>query len=218
MAIAKPSMNTMLRAVAREYPHITPGVRDSMAIPSFLHRSPLVRWLVWRRYQVISDLCRFRNDESVLEFGCGPGFFLPELSGRGCRITALDLYPEYAKDLCSLLSIRAEFPKNLESIPDSSIDTVIAAQVLEHLEKPGEYYRQFRRVLSPGGRLIISLPTENPAYRAGRLLAGFRGKGDYHVSSAAAIIEKASKHGFTVRKKVAIPNRLLPLYLVYELK
>ncbi len=218
MGITKPSSEAMREATAGEHPGITPVIRDSMAIPSFLHPSPLVRKLVWRRYEVISHICAFRPGETVLEFGCGPGFFLPELSARGCRIIALDLYPQYAKDLCRILGIDASFPEKLSDLGDGSVDTVVAAQVMEHIDEPEGYYRGFRRVLAPGGRLVMSLPTENLLYRAGKAAAGFGRKGGYHVSNIGPLVELAGKCGFNVIKAVSIPFKLFPLYRVFELR
>jgi len=217
VGILKPSIETMRTVTSKGYPGITQKIRDSMAIPSFLHANPLVRWLVWRRYEVISRMCGFRKGESVLEFGCGPGFFLPELSAKGCRIMALDIYPQYARDLCDTLGIQAVFPENTSAIPDCTVNTIIAAQVMEHIENPAEYYAEFRRILAPEGRLLMSLPTESIIYKAGRLAAGFSGKGDYHVTGLDSILELAELSGFARTEEVTIPSPCFALYRVFEL-
>lgn len=40
--------------------------------------------------------------------------------------------------------------------PDDSFDAVLSTQVLEHVVDPGLYLRECRRVLRPGGRLLLS--------------------------------------------------------------
>jgi len=217
VSIQKPSIDIMHEVTSKRYPEITPDVRDSMAIPSFLHGNPLVRRLVWRRYEVISDLCGLGENDTVLEFGCGPGFFFPELAARGCRILGLDIYPQYARDLCEKLDIHAGFPESTAEIPNSTVNTVIAAQVMEHIENPAEYYAEFSRILAPEGRLLISLPTENIVYKAGRVAAGFRGKGDYHVTGLKTILALAEESGFSRTTQVTIPSPCFPLYRVYKL-
>jgi SAM-dependent methyltransferase len=39
---------------------------------------------------------------------------------------------------------------------DGSVDAVLSTQVLEHVRDPGSYLRECRRVLRPGGRLLLS--------------------------------------------------------------
>lgn len=42
--------------------------------------------------------------------------------------------------------------------PDGSFDEIFASHVLEHLDRPFNVMREFHRLLSPGGRLIIKVP------------------------------------------------------------
>jgi SAM-dependent methyltransferase len=41
-------------------------------------------------------------------------------------------------------------------VPDESFDAVLSTQVLEHVQDPRVYLRECRRVLRPGGRLLLS--------------------------------------------------------------
>lgn len=45
--------------------------------------------------------------------------------------------------------------------PDGRFDSVIAGDVIEHLENPSQFLRESNRVLKDGGRLIISTPQAN---------------------------------------------------------
>lgn len=57
------------------------------------------------------------------------------------------------------------------SLPDASVDRVIAAHVLEHLYRPHEVLREWHRVLRPGGVMSIVLPCDpGLLWRFGRLL------------------------------------------------
>jgi SAM-dependent methyltransferase len=43
-------------------------------------------------------------------------------------------------------------------IPDSTFDTVLSTQVLEHVAEPAGVLRELHRVLRPGGRVFVTLP------------------------------------------------------------
>lgn len=47
---------------------------------------------------------------------------------------------------------------DMPQVPSHHYDTVVCHQVLEHLPDPGRALAEFRRVLVPGGRLIVSAP------------------------------------------------------------
>jgi 2-polyprenyl-3-methyl-5-hydroxy-6-metoxy-1,4-benzoquinol methylase len=43
-------------------------------------------------------------------------------------------------------------------LPGASVDTVISCETIEHLPDPVQALREFRRVLRPGGRVILTTP------------------------------------------------------------
>jgi SAM-dependent methyltransferase len=47
-------------------------------------------------------------------------------------------------------------------LDDESADTVLLTEVLEHLERPGEALAECRRLLRPGGHLILTTPLSWP--------------------------------------------------------
>lgn len=46
----------------------------------------------------------------------------------------------------------------MDQIDDSSFDTILSTQLLEHVSNPWLAMREFSRVLRPGGTLILSAP------------------------------------------------------------
>jgi SAM-dependent methyltransferase len=55
--------------------------------------------------------------------------------------------------------IEGELPGALVSVPDESLDVVLAVSVLEHLWQPAEALGHFRRVLAPGGTCLVNVPS-----------------------------------------------------------
>lgn len=56
---------------------------------------------------------------------------------------------------------------------DQPFDIVIATEVLEHLKNPEAMISQIKRLLKPGGVVLISLPNENTLYHRLLSLLGF---------------------------------------------
>jgi 2-polyprenyl-3-methyl-5-hydroxy-6-metoxy-1,4-benzoquinol methylase len=216
--IHKISIQKLNTILSKDIPHISNNDKDEMAIPSYLHRNRLIRWLMWRRYETISYLSGFSKDMTVLEFGCGIGVFLPELDGKCNRVYAIDIFPEFARRLNEELHLNVCFIDNLSEIPKDSLDIIIAADVLEHVndnELVG-YLNIFSEKLKRSGRLIISGPTENIVYKIGRVLAGFADKGDYHHTNVNNLINVIGKY-FDLRRTIYLPFKCPPfLFKVCE--
>jgi len=101
----------------------------------------------------------------VLDFGCGPGGYLPSLSkmvGAKGRIYALDINP-LAIEMVKKLVARKKL-KNVETIlsggdiglPDASIDVVLFYDVYHGLSQPNKILAELNRVLKPGGVLSFN--------------------------------------------------------------
>ena len=44
--------------------------------------------------------------------------------------------------------------------PDASFDAIISTEVIEHLENPRAVFREFSRLLRPGGHLLLTTPNQ----------------------------------------------------------
>jgi 2-polyprenyl-3-methyl-5-hydroxy-6-metoxy-1,4-benzoquinol methylase len=64
---------------------------------------------------------------------------------------------------------------------------VIALDVLEHVKDLPRTLSELLALLTPGGQLIVSGPTENILYRIGRKVAGPEYSGTYHERGIAEI-------------------------------
>ena len=206
----RPTPKRIRALVARANVDISAADRDEMAIPSYLHDNSLIRWLMWRRYEVIAELANFSGSQHALEFGCGLGLFLPTLAGHCREVSAVELFPAYAQELCRQMNLKVGFLDAITQLPEQSLDLIVAADVLEHVEPLEDFLRQFHARLKPGGRLVVSGPTENLAYKLGRVLAGFAGKGGYHHTNILRINAALQNTGFDLVENRRLPFSCLP--------
>lgn len=208
--IERTSIAEIKSATAIAIDNISEHERDEMAIPSYLHSNPLIRWLMWRRYESIAEMLKPSMEKQVLEFGCGVGLFLPHLCKHYKRAFAIDLFPHYAQGLAAQKNIEPAFVQSCEEIADNSLDAIVAADVLEHIEELDQYLDIFKRKLKSGGQFLVSGPTENIVYRLGRIVAGFGGKGDYHHTNIDKLIEVIEKSDFSCEQIECLPFAVGP--------
>jgi len=216
--IKKLSTQTLRKIISTDIEHVSESNKNEMAIPSYLHKNFMIRWLMWKRYEHIAIMSAFSKDLTVLEFGCGIGVFLPELSEKCGKVFAIDLFPEYAMLLDEELNLNIDFRKDLSEIPANSLDIIIAADVLEHFDNDElvECLGLFSDRLKPNGRLILSGPTENIVYKVGRIIAGFSNKGEFHHTNVDNLIDVIGNF-FHLNRTRYLPFRLPPfLFKVCE--
>ena len=97
----------------------------------------------------------------ILDVGCGAGPLLEALRDRGAIVTGIDK----SAGMLDLARRRLGDDANLQlaelgrplPFPDDTFDDVTASLVLHYLEDWGPALAELRRVLKPGGRLIVSV-------------------------------------------------------------
>ena len=116
-----------------------------------------LRWA--RRVKMLS--AHLEPGMSVLELGCGTGYFTRELARTGADIVAIDVSPELleiARSNCSEPNVRYEIQNAYRlSYPDAVFDSVVGSSVLHHLEIDPAL-REIYRVLKPGGKIFFTEP------------------------------------------------------------
>jgi len=123
------------------------------------------------RYRFAAAFC---GGADVLDAGCGTGYGTAQLQGAR-SITAFDIAADavaYARQNFSRPDVRF-LRAACETIPfaNASFDLMVAYELIEHLERWPELIAEARRVLRPGGVLLISTPNRK-YYAEARAEAG----------------------------------------------
>ncbi|NTV14439.1 MAG: methyltransferase domain-containing protein [Desulfobulbaceae bacterium] len=90
------------------------------------------------------------SGQTLIEVGCGKGFFLEHLYAQGFRITGLD--PSYDGD--SPHVIKEYFTPEI----GLSVDGIILRHVLEHVTHPIEFLQHIRDANGSVGKIYIEVP------------------------------------------------------------
>jgi SAM-dependent methyltransferase len=116
-----------------------------------------LRWQ--RRAQMLG--AHLRPEMSILEVGCGAGYFTGELARSGAEIVAIDVSPELleiARANCSAPNVQYQIQNACAlSYSQDAFDSVVGSSVLHHLEIK-EALRDIYRVLKPGGTIYFTEP------------------------------------------------------------
>ena len=104
----------------------------------------------------------------VLDFGCGPGFFLAKLAAGGIRCEGIDFSAQSVEEarvrlaglpLCTGVRLAETLPTDL---PQGGFDLVVGLESVEHIlpEEMAPTFAEIRRLLKPEGRLLLTTPNE----------------------------------------------------------
>ena len=108
------------------------------------------------RAEVIS---RFTEKGKILDIGCGRGLFLDEMRGRGWDTYGTEISETAAKYAREVLGPNISIGElDQHRFPDSHFNAVSIYNVLEHVSHPADIMLEIRRILKPGGILVVALP------------------------------------------------------------
>jgi len=163
---------------------------------------------------------------AVLDIPCGEGAFLErlrdmQLDGQGADIVNRLALPG---SRFTAADMNAPLP-----FADGAFDAVVCIDGIEHLERPFDFVRECRRIVRPGGVLIVSTPNISALRSRWRwLLTGFHNKGKvplnerdpnpwHHVNllSFPALRYMLHRHDFRITTVAA--NRVKPISWFYLL-
>jgi SAM-dependent methyltransferase len=100
-----------------------------------------------------------RSSGRLLEVGCGTGVNLAEHRGRGWDVAGIEPSEAAASRAREAgLDVTVGTDEAVDRLDEASVDELHALMVVEHVPDPIATLRRFRRVVRPGGRVVLSVP------------------------------------------------------------
>jgi SAM-dependent methyltransferase len=167
-------------------------------------------WFVARRNILLEILNRYIGESAtgerrILDVGCGTGTMLTYLARFG-NAEGVDIDAE-AIEYCHARGLKKVIQSTADTLPfaDGSFDLVTALDVIEHIDDDLGVLREIKRVLRPGGRLLLTVP----AYR---FLWGRQDEINLHKRRyiAPEMRQRLQDSGFVVQKLTYMNSLLFP--------
>ena len=138
--------------------------------------------------ELVEKLAINPNDV-VVDFGCGPGYYIIELAKKAKRVVAVDLSLEMLKKAQNKAAkVGVKNIQFLQSnganiqLEDSSVDMILLVTVYHEVGESEAVLKEFGRILKPEGKLIIvevtkkgifpGAPVQNPEALKAEIEAG----------------------------------------------
>lgn len=148
---------------------------------------------LYRRYLLYPIISRYLRGRT-LDVGCGIGDMLrfrPNTIGA-------DVNP-HAVAYCRNQGLDARLMED-GSLPfaDGDFDCAVLDNVLEHIDQPREILREIKRVMRPGGTLVVGVPGER----------GYRSDPDHRVYyDEPLLVATMQQEGFAQQRLLHMPMR-----------
>ena len=146
------------------------GALDDQGVPAYISGFYWSRQIFWKRIKLSVQSILESPGGQCIDFGCGTGVLLPVLTRLFNTVYAIDISPDITREFISFWNhcekkppVNVHLFEKLENIGASqgSIDLIIALDSLEHVDNTEDILLQMKYFLKPGGRILISGPTEN---------------------------------------------------------
>jgi SAM-dependent methyltransferase len=123
--------------------------------------TPVDRFGVWLSGRQIHRWVPSFDGKQIADLGCGfQASFTRTILDRVAGAVLVDV--AIADDLKSHPKVRAilgTLPESLTALPTASLDVVMIVSVLEHLTDPLGTLKEIRRLLRPGGVMLVNVPS-----------------------------------------------------------
>ena len=101
---------------------------------------------------------RTTEQGNVLDIGAGIGAFLHAMKEKGWKVTGLEPDQGARERAAQLFGIELQDVSVLHQLEQASFDAITLWHVLEHVHQLHPYIEQLKKILRPGGKILIAVP------------------------------------------------------------
>lgn len=140
--------------------------------------------------EILRDTLAGKAQVDVLDCGAGDGWFSSRLRVELPQVRTITCWDVHYDD-AALARFGAQYPSLAftRSKPNRRFDLIVALDVIEHVEHDVALVRELAEALSPGGRMLVSVPAWQPLF--GRHDTFLRHYRRYSPSRCDAVLEEA---------------------------
>lgn len=111
-----------------------------------------------RYHQILDKLEKFKQQNRMLDVGCGIGYFLDEAKKRDWEVYGTE-YTDVAVDICKKKEIEMhQGVLDINNYSSGFFDVITSFEVIEHINNPAEEVKKFNYLLRDGGTIYITTP------------------------------------------------------------
>lgn len=187
--------------------------------------TPLLGWLQRARFRLAQSLLVSERYRRLLEVGYGSGVFMPEL-GRYCdELYGIDVH-EKQDEVTAVLArngVKAKLVSgSVTRMPfaDAFFDCIVAVSALEYVDDMARACREMRRVLRPGGAIVLVTPSQSRLLDLGLKLCTGEDARENYADRRSRLVPTLIQN-FELEKKKRGPGLLasiLPIYTALKLR
>jgi 2-polyprenyl-3-methyl-5-hydroxy-6-metoxy-1,4-benzoquinol methylase len=160
----------------------------------------MVRKYTLNRKKVL--IGKFISRGNLLDIGCATGQFLNFMAAEGWTTTGIEPDEKTRNRAISEYGLHVYPEEKLNELKESSFDVITMWHVLEHVAGLNQRMEQIKKLLKPGGIIIIAVPNCNSydAEKYGQFWAGYDLPRHLYHFTKSDINRLAEKFEFTIVK------------------
>lgn len=160
--------------------------------------------------------------DAVLDYGCGEAAYAERIAAKAGTLMLCEAAPNLRERLAGRVAAKPNIsvltPEQAAALPDASLDVVILHSVSQYLSPylTDDLFLMFRRLLRPGGRLIVGdvVQPDTPAWKDALALLQFGARDGFLIAAVIGLFRTALSDYSRLRKDAGLTRYSEPEMLV----